>query len=58
MKRFLPVLLALSFSAIALAAMVVLVRPRMTAIRATTDGLRHKLDEAIETVGEREEADR
>src|SRR4029079_14174255 len=42
MKRFLPIMLALSFSVIAVALTLFVVRPRIQSIRITTGGLRDK----------------
>ena len=58
MKRFLPVLLALSFSAIAVAAMFLVFRLRTPAFRAATESIREKVDEVIEEITEREEDER
>ena len=58
MKRFLPVMLALSFSAIAVALTLFVVRPRIQSIRVATDGLRDKVDEVIEEITEPKEGAR
>jgi hypothetical protein len=57
MKRFMPVLLALSFSVIAVAVMLFVVRPRAQVFRDAAGELRHKIDEVIEEVTENEEGD-
>jgi hypothetical protein len=57
MKRFLPVVLALSFSAIAVALTMFVFRPRIQLFRDVAGELRHKLDEAIEDGIEGKEAD-
>jgi hypothetical protein len=59
MKRFLPVMFALSFSAIAIAVLLFVFRPRMESVRVATGELRHKVEEVIEEIADREEeADR
>ena len=58
MKRFLPVMLALSFSAIAVALTLFVVRSRIQSIRVATDGLRDKVDEVIEEITEPKEGAR
>ena len=58
MKRFLPVMLALSFSAIAVALTLFVVRPRIQSIRVATGGLRDKVDEVIEEITEPKEGAR
>jgi hypothetical protein len=57
MKRFMPVILALSFTAIAVAFALFVIRPRIEPGQIP-GGLRRKLGEAIEAVTEPEEADR
>ena len=52
MKRFLPMMLALSFSAIAVALMLFVFRPRIQSIRVSKGGLREKLEEVVEEVVE------
>ena len=58
MKRFLPMILALSVSAIAVAMTLIVFRPRLPAIRDAAGELRHKVGEVIEEITELEEADR
>jgi hypothetical protein len=58
MKRFLPVMLALSFSAIAVALTLFVVRPRIQSIRVATGDLRDKVDEVIEEITEPKEGAR
>jgi len=57
MKRFPAVILALAFSAAAMAVMFFVVRPNVPFLRARTEGLRHKLGEVIEEITELEEGD-
>lgn len=57
MKRFLPVMFALLFSALAVGFTLFVVRPRMTSLKAAGDGLRHKIEEVVEEMAEKE-ADR
>lgn len=61
MKRFLPVMFALLFSALAVGFTLFVVRPRMTSLKAAGEGLRHKIEEVVEEVVEEmaeKEADR
>lgn len=58
MNRFLPLLLALAFSAFAVALALFVVRPRMDTLRVATGDWRHRLDEVIEEVTDRKEEDR
>lgn len=58
MKRYLPVMLALAFSALAVAVALFVFRPGLGFARGAAEELRHKVDEVIEEVTEREEADR
>lgn len=58
MKRYLPVMFAVAFSALAMAIAVFVLRPGLPGLRGAAAELRHKVDEVIEEVTEREEAAR
>ena len=58
MKRFLPLVLALAFTSFAVVFTLFVVRPGIRSIRPSLEGWRHKVDEVIDELTEREEDDR
>jgi hypothetical protein len=58
MKRFLPIIFALAFTAFAVGFTLLVARPGIRLIRARGENLEHKLADVIDEITDREEAER
>ena len=58
MKRFLPVVFALTFTALALGLTLFVVRPGIRSIRARGEDLQHELADVIDEITDPAEAER